>query len=198
MNDRRRASAGFTLIEMVVVLIIMGLMLAFAGPRVAKSLFGLSVKTAAKKTAAMMRYARTRAVSSSTEYRIIFDAEKNDIILVSLPPDETAYGPESDNASGEYPDNGLDADEYERQPASSRQREIKTYHLPDNIFLHHIVIGGETVMDDGDDGIYQMSFYPNGTSQGGKITVSDPKERKLHVSADFMTGVVTVEEEEDE
>jgi len=54
---------GFTLIEIIIVLVIMGLMAAFAGPRIAKSLGGLSLRTTAKKVAGALRYAKSRSVT---------------------------------------------------------------------------------------------------------------------------------------
>ncbi|MCP4714396.1 MAG: prepilin-type N-terminal cleavage/methylation domain-containing protein [Deltaproteobacteria bacterium] len=191
-------SRGFSLIELMIVLVIMGLMLAFVGPRVAKSLGGLGIKTAAKKIAGTLRYAKGRAVNTGSLYTVIFDTEKKRVILLRAPQDQYSR-------QLQVSDNGSDADESddeETEQPSSPAQEIKIYRLPPDIALESVIIGTGKDGDQDEDGetaeISQMAFYPNGTSQGGEIVVTDPAERTQIIRVDYLTGVVSIEEQEEE
>ncbi len=87
---------GFTLIELTIVLIIMSFLFAVAGPRIAKSLSGLSLTTSTKKVAAALRYARSQAVNKSQAYSVIIDRAHAQVVIrgipkpVTQPPDEAA------------------------------------------------------------------------------------------------------------
>jgi general secretion pathway protein H len=65
--DRTGQAAGFTLIELVVVLVIAGLLLALAPPLVSKAFPAVELRDAARRVAAGLRVARSRAVSRSEE-----------------------------------------------------------------------------------------------------------------------------------
>jgi prepilin-type N-terminal cleavage/methylation domain-containing protein len=57
---------GFTLIELTIVLIIMSFLFAVAGPRIAKSLSGLSLTTSTKK---LLQRCDMRAARQSTNLK---------------------------------------------------------------------------------------------------------------------------------
>lgn len=60
--------AGFTLLELLVVLTIFALSLALVGPSVSSGLTGLRMKTSARTLAAALNHARSRAQGSGTAY----------------------------------------------------------------------------------------------------------------------------------
>ena len=66
-------SSGFTLFELLVVILIISLISAFVMPRMAASLPGVKLKSTARAVAASLRYARSKAVSESRPYVAIFD-----------------------------------------------------------------------------------------------------------------------------
>ncbi len=74
---------GFTLLELIVVLVIISLTSALALPQLTGALSGTNLKTAAKKIAASLRYARSRAVSEKIIYVAILDTDKNRLMLMS-------------------------------------------------------------------------------------------------------------------
>jgi type II secretion system protein H len=189
-------SLGFTLIEIIIVLVIMGLMAAFAGPRIAKSLGGLSLRTTAKKVAGALRYAKSRSVNTGRLYSVILDCDKNRVIVLQSRQAPAAGMLEEDNATDEQ-----EADDEEfsdaRQPKETKP-EMKIYPLPEGITFDKITIGDVEDDEEAEEKIYQMAFFPNGTSQGGEILLSDSRERIYSIQVDFLTGVVTVAEQTDE
>ena len=62
---------GFTLVEMLLVMILLGLISAIAYPRLKGPVAGLSVRSALQQTSEMLIVARTAAVQSGAETRFI-------------------------------------------------------------------------------------------------------------------------------
>jgi len=74
---------GFSLLELLVVLAIMGLMSALVMPYLAGTLGHANLKTSAKTVAASLRYARSRAVSEQLAYVALFDSETRSLRIFS-------------------------------------------------------------------------------------------------------------------
>lgn len=66
---------GFTLVELLVVLVIATLVLALVGTSISRSINGAELRTAARKMAASMRYTRTRAILDKQERVFLVDTE---------------------------------------------------------------------------------------------------------------------------
>ncbi len=148
-NNRRRpgdagpSARGFTLIELMIVLVVMGIVFAFAGPRVTGGLMGLGTRTAALKAAAMLRYARSKAVNTGCRYYVIFDGSKRRVILLQgaredmsgRQPTDPDYEPGLFSRLKPAADEADDLDE--RRPAEA---EMKSYALPDGVFFENVVV----------------------------------------------------------
>jgi len=68
-------SRGFTLVELLVVLVIAGLVLALVGTSISRSISGAEMRTAARIMAASLRYTRTRAILDKQEQVFLVDTE---------------------------------------------------------------------------------------------------------------------------
>jgi general secretion pathway protein H len=66
---------GFTLVELLVVLVIASLVLALVGTSISRSVSGAEMRTAARKMAASIRYTRTRAILDKEEKVFLVDTE---------------------------------------------------------------------------------------------------------------------------
>lgn len=66
---------GFTLLELLVVLTLASLLLAVVTPRFAALLPGAELKSYSQQTAALLRLARSQAISRGEEVALIFDSE---------------------------------------------------------------------------------------------------------------------------
>ncbi|MBN1663827.1 MAG: prepilin-type N-terminal cleavage/methylation domain-containing protein [Deltaproteobacteria bacterium] len=71
----RNNHKGYTLIELAVVVFIIGLMLAFAVPRIRDTLLGDALKTAARQLTGAVKELRSDAVREQVDYVIAFDLE---------------------------------------------------------------------------------------------------------------------------
>ena len=74
---------GFTLIELILVLVIIGFLTSLVAPAIT-SLTGLKLKTAVRRVAAGLRYARSQAVTTGSDYQVIFNLEKGEITIGRL------------------------------------------------------------------------------------------------------------------
>ena len=70
-----REIGGFTLVELLVVLVIISLMLALVGTSISRNVTGAEMRTAAHKVAANLRYTRTQAILQKSEQVFLVDTE---------------------------------------------------------------------------------------------------------------------------
>ena len=108
---RKRRAAGFTLIELIIVLVIGAAVVAVAPPLIAKALPGVELRAAAREVASSLRYARNRAVSQRTETTLSLDVEEKIYRLSGSPkiyrlPKRVEFSLTTAQAAGESDDVG--------------------------------------------------------------------------------------------
>ena len=140
----RRRSSGFTLLELAVVLLILGLVYAMAGPMLGNGSVGLDVKAASRQLAAGLRRARSVAVTEHTEAVLTLDVDGRTF---------------------------------------SVSRDPKVYALPKKLVYALVTAESEVTQDK----IGGIRFFPDGSSTGGRITVSAGDLRQ-EVDVDWVTG----------
>lgn len=160
---------GFTLLELLVVLVIISLIAGFVGPRLGGSLTRLQLKTGTKKVASALRYARSQAASRCTPYVALLDFEDSTTTI-------QVHRPETD---GE--ESATEADDLH----NPRPRHFR---LPEGVRFDQAISGDE----EWDAGIFVIGFYPDGASTGGRVILADEKDRRYAIDVDFITGTVTV------
>lgn len=177
---------GFTLLELIVVLIIISLMSAFVAPKLTGPLSNLDLKTASKNISSSLRYMRSHAASEKTTCAALFDFDRNRLVLASsaasaLAREDFPIGNREafDGALAAPPDNEKD-----------RPGGVKIYKLPDGLKL------ARAVSREGDfsSGLFRIFFFPSGGSSGGEITVANERGRKYKINVDFITGTVQLSE----
>ncbi len=109
---------GFTLLELLVVLFIIGVAAAFIVPNIAGSLANLKLKTATKHLGGILRYARSKAVSN----------KKTAVVVINI--DNASY-------SAEIP-----------QIKTAQEDVSKPVFFPKEVKFRQITINGETITSD--------------------------------------------------
>ena len=75
LSTTGRRLRGFTLVELLVVLVIAALVLAMVGTSISRNISGAEMRTAARKVAASLRYTRTQAILTKSEQVFLMDTE---------------------------------------------------------------------------------------------------------------------------
>ncbi|MBC8466231.1 MAG: GspH/FimT family pseudopilin [Desulfobacteraceae bacterium] len=177
---------GFTLLELLIVLVIISIAAAFVGPRVAGSMSTLTLKTAAKKVAASLRYARSQATSESRPYFVLFDPDKGRLTIKS---GQTAP---QENEEKEAVDGEQDTGTSEEMADNNQVKEkLKVYALPEGVRFDKVASDKNEASSD----VFQIVFFPNGGSSGGEVLLENDRGRRYNISVDFVVGTVRLKEE---
>lgn len=170
---------GFTLLELVVVLLIIGVMTALVTPRLIGSWTKMNLKSSAQKISSSLRYARSLAVSEQITYHAVFDLEKNGLFIKAEKP---IYNDDNDLQD--------ENDSTETDNSQTEKPRSESYFLPDGVHIEKVMIGNDEI----DSGEFEIAFYPAGKSSGGRVILIDEKERRLQISVDFITGIISLTE----
>lgn len=84
MSRDDHGSQGFSLIELIVVLVIVSLLTALATPSLTKTLQRMELKTASKKISAILRYCRSESVNKNQVTLASFDTEAHVLSIFSV------------------------------------------------------------------------------------------------------------------
>ena len=76
---------GFTLIELMIVIVIIGITLGYVGPRMFSGVFATNMDRAARDITAMIQLARSSAVTQHKTYFIRFDMDNEKISMYPMP-----------------------------------------------------------------------------------------------------------------
>jgi len=166
---------GFTLIELLVVLVIISVMVGLVGPRLVGSLSNTNLKTASKRIAASLRYARSQAISESTTYVVRFDLDERRMVI------EGAERARQDGGEGE----GM---------ADAPVRSSHAYQLPDDVRFEKAIWGDE----ENNSGLFRILFLPNGGSSGGELILGNKRGHRYRITVDIITGAVKLRSDESE
>ena len=91
-NKRLRAAAGFTLLELLVVLVIAGMLVAVVPPLVSAAVPGAKARAAALDLTATLRDARYLAISQSRTVDVEFDLDAPAYHIAGMPATKLPRG----------------------------------------------------------------------------------------------------------
>ncbi|KPK32608.1 MAG: hypothetical protein AMK70_10315 [Nitrospira bacterium SG8_35_1] len=172
---------GFTLLELLIVLIVIGVAAGIAGLMVARDPGGLELRTTAKDISAVLRYARNHAVSEKKDF--VFEIDEEDRVYRLLTEKTKKI-----SAEGEP---GEDAGEMSEVIASDDDEEDSKIV----VISKEIPEGLEVRFHESDEEIPELVFSPQGHSSGALIKVSSDTEKAYYIKVNRITGKVVIEEE---
>jgi len=82
-NPMQSLVLGFTLLELLVVLLLVGLLTALVFPSIGRGVQTLRLKTSSREIVATLRLARSKSITEQKIYWVSFDLEKNQVELSS-------------------------------------------------------------------------------------------------------------------
>ncbi|MBN1517386.1 GspH/FimT family pseudopilin [Candidatus Sumerlaeota bacterium] len=176
----RSASRGMTMIEIVVVVVILGMLLAVAAPSMKHMLHRGQLRGEARNLVSLLKYARNEAVSRNQLVELHFDLREHvyrlDLMLDGIPAnvrEEDEMRVESEERVIELPSNDVQFTAvvtYEME-RNRRYKEQDPYLKKRN--------RRSSSRDDEDDAdIVTLRFYPRGTATGASIVLQSVKENR--------------------
>jgi prepilin-type N-terminal cleavage/methylation domain-containing protein len=161
---------GFSLMEMVVVLVFVSLSIALVTPSLWKFSKGIELKTAANKVSGILRYCRSEAVNKEQIVQVLFDSDMREIKVQSVKEEE----------------------EEGKEGKKEGEDRKKTYFLPEGIQIGEMEIPASKYSSD----LNAIEFYPNGGSNGGSFLLKNEDRKGYKIQVHFLTGMVKVEKVE--
>ena len=79
--ENRRKAGGFTMLEMMIIVVIIGIVAALAVPTFFASMPRMRARTEARNVLNMMRLARSKAISEGAQYGVYVDISNNQYLL---------------------------------------------------------------------------------------------------------------------
>lgn len=187
LKNPRETDRGFSLIELIVVLVIIGMAVAVTAPFIFWTLERVEIRAAVKEIASSLRYARSVAISEKKEMRFYMDLDERLYWL------DTRRGEEQE----EDAENGDPGQEGEGTSPSPSYPTIK--RSLNSLVNVDLFVRGE---DEFDEGTVMILFSPFGSSSGGQFNLKTHEEsrRPLYftVKVDPVTGRVKTKEMDEE
>ncbi len=157
---------GFTLIEMVVVLVLISLSISLVVPSLSRIAKTVELRATVKKISAILRYYRSEAVQTGQTQQVLFNPDLREVRIQAI----DINGPEGEKEKRE-----------ELTP-------IKKFILPEGIQMKELNIPASQQSAD----FPTIEFYPNGGSNGGSLLLDRQDHKGYRIKVNFLTGMVAV------
>jgi len=164
-------NSGFSLIEMIVVLLITGLAIALVTPSLSHFSSTVELKAATKKISAILRYYRSEAINQGKVYQVFFDSDLNEVRA---------------QPAASIDEKGENEKKEENIP-------LKKYSLPKEIHIKEVKVNSPQYPSD----FPTIEFYSNGGSNGGEITLDSENRPGYKIEVNLLTGIVKVQRIQD-
>ena len=174
---------GFTLIEILLVVVIIMIATAVAIPSFTRSFRGAKLRTAGRELVMASRYARSVAVLQQVQTSVLFDSELGTCEIVSI-----STGDESSKFL-----NDTSGEEAEQAPATVKSLLKKTF--PDGVQITSVQSTDENAVQE-IEGIFYVSYYPNGQCDAYEVVLTDDRGQSLRMDVDALSGKSTVTSEQ--
>ena len=159
------SNRGFTLLELVMVMLIIGLVMGVVIPRVGSGLLGDDLRGAVRMAMAEVDRARSEALTSGETWCVVFDLDGNGL----------GAGVYNGSAGEDAPD-----------------RNIALRELPGSVRLVEIVPqGAESVRE----GRMLLPFFPNGLGMPASLVFRSGEEPGRVLTIKAVNPTITVSEE---
>ncbi len=165
---------GFSLVEMVVVLVLISLSIALVTPSLSRFSKRVELKATAQKVSGILRYFRSESIQKGRVYQILFDSGIGEIRIRTLEKEER-------EGTGKQEEGKKGTDE-----AGAQERR---YPLPGGIQIKEVRIPSPEFPSD----LPTIEFYPTGGSNGGAVLLDMQDEKGYWIKVHFLTGIVGIE-----
>lgn len=169
----RPARAGFTLIEIMAVVVIIGMITALGLPRLSSARWR-ALGNAAENVAASLEFARQRAIMTGVPHRVLVDLEAGRWRVEWLVSEERAQGGEASTEVLSLPPGPDDARSRDLDAPLDPRAPIALHAPTASALDYHPIaskLGSFSRLDEGDELYFVGLAGPEGWIEGGEIQI---------------------------
>ena len=179
-------SSGFTLIEMLVVLALIGLITVFALPNIS-SMFKLSLNSVTRELASTVKEAYNSSIMTGRVYRLAYDLKEQTFWVESGPGNvllDTKDSKEKENRRKRFqkPDDAPPAPQFTMDTTVTR----KKMSLPRGVVYEDVIT--EQSPDPITEGMAYTHIFPHGLTERTIIHLKDTQEHHISLLLDPVIG----------
>ncbi len=163
-------SDGFTLLELIAVLVIVGLIAGLALPRFFRTLTNVELKVAAREVVSLLTQSSDRAYFKKMRVKASFDMDTAKITVLRY------QRKVRDNEDGSF------------MPSKMEWVKIDELFLSQDIKIKKCERNDREISD----GLFEIVFSPAGSSSGGSITIINNRDKEFSIDVDFITGTARI------
>ncbi|MGA1839751.1 MAG: Tfp pilus assembly protein FimT/FimU [bacterium] len=194
MKNTNSYIGGFTLIEMLIVMAVIAIVAGLVAPRAWKTMANLRLRSAVRNCSAVMRYAKSVAVSTQKDQKISFMLNSNDDPNIR---DYYTFQRVSRSSGNENKETEDISDEYEEglREKTELKSEKKSKVLDAGMSLSW---RDNPDSDWEEEGEHEITFYSRGFASGGEIRFAFLDDGRAYIlKLDPVTGRVQTSIEEE-
>lgn len=178
--------SGFTLVELILVVLIIAMASAIAVPSFVNSIKGARLRTSARKVVSTNKYARSMAVLRQQQVLLRYNFNRSQMEIAFMPARTEASTVDRLLESGELFGEAMET-ATEEQVDSARAEQ--TRKLEEGV----TIIDFTGVDGRGDDSANWITYYPNGMCDAHSFRLLDSRDQEVLVEVEAFTGDVVVE-----
>ncbi len=152
---------------------------ALVAPGFSRSFGQLRLKAAARDVVTLCRFARTQAITNQGVVEVMLDRRTNTYWLRGPDWILSRLGGVEEVATTENSE----------EPWQVRMQQARVRTLPTGVVLKSVVLDTSPLREDERGGI---AFFPQGSSSGGEVVLSDEKGRGYRIVVDPSIGLVRI------
>ena len=156
-------TGGFTLLELIAVVAVVGVALSVAMPSLSTGLQRWRMRVAVREMSAMIKFARNQAVARRQSLQIVVDRSRNSF--------------------------WLDRATVRQDAEQAEEKGLRLYALPDGVRFGTVTVGGLEV----ENPQFGLLFAPNGSTRADTVQILDANGRGYRIVLDQVTGQASIQ-----
>jgi Tfp pilus assembly protein FimT len=185
----QRPAAGFTLLELMLVVVITMLAAAVAIPSFVRSMRGAKLRASTRSVLMCHRYARSMAVLKQTPVAALFDTVKNEIEIVSIKSAADDREKFLDQRGERTGVESVDKEGEKQAEVGIESELIRT--LEEGVTISSFE---SDKAEQQRKGIYWVNYSPNGMCDPYTVTIEDENHHPIIIEAEPLSGRAKVKE----